>query len=257
MSNGEHDVDHILQQVRSGSLSIEEAKQQLAAQHVVDLGFAKIDHSREARTGFPEVIYAEGKSNEQLVKIASVHEEMGEAPLIFSRLSADKAALITEAFPDFFYHEAAQMGRLGQGYAHRQEKIALISAGSSDYAVLQEAQHLLEILGYEPDVYQDCGVAGLHRLLAQLPALKKAQCIIAVAGMEGALPSVLAGLVKAPVIAVPTSVGYGTHKNGQVALHAMLNACAPGITVVNIDNGFGAAAFAHKLFQHTVKGPTS
>lgn len=241
------DLQELLTAYKSGDLNEEEILYQLSRHKYLELGYAKIDHHREIRTGLPEVIYAAHKNIEHLIGIADAWEQ--DKGLIFSRLHPDDAKTLKKKFPHFRYDTVSKLGVLGNNAPQRFGRISIVTAGTSDFPVAQEAKYMLEALGYQPDCFYDCGVAGLHRLLAHLTPLKESHVIIAIAGMEGALPSVLAGLVKAPLIAVPTSVGYGTHQNGQVPLMAMLNACSPGISVVNIDSGFNAATMAHAIMD--------
>jgi pyridinium-3,5-biscarboxylic acid mononucleotide synthase len=235
----------LLQQVGGGSLSVDDALEQLKTLPFEDLGFAKVDHHRGLRLGLPEVIYGEGKSAEQIVAIAGRMEQQGTNVLV-TRLDADKAAKLVAAYPDARYEEHARLAtwvrhpiaKVGRG------RIVVASAGTSDIAVSEEAAITAEMLGNEVERIHDVGVAGIHRLFAHRDLLSQAAVLIVVAGMEGALPSVVGGLVDRPVIAVPTSIGYGASFGGLAALLAMLNSCAPGITVVNIDNGFGAGVAA-------------
>jgi NCAIR mutase (PurE)-related protein len=219
---------------------------------VADLGFAQLDLERERRTGFPEVVFGEGKSASQLTAILGKLTEHADRVLA-TRVSADKAPSIMDALPGFAYHEAARtlMWRResaatppdGDGY------IAVVSAGTSDVPVAEEAAITAECMGCRVERIYDVGVAGIHRLFRRLPLIRGANVVVVAAGMEGALTSVVGGLVDKPVIALPTSVGYGASFHGLAALLTMLNSCAAGVSVVNIDNGFGAgycAAVIHK-----------
>jgi len=216
----------------------------------LDAGFAVLDTAREGRLGFPEVIYGEGKTAEQLTQIAQRMKERSDK-LLMTRVDIGKAALVTAGVPDLLYHTEAKaitgFGPLPS--PSREGYIAVVCAGTSDLRVAEEAAVTLEMMGSRVERITDVGVAGIHRLFSRLDLIRNADVVIAVAGMEGALPSVLGGLVAKPLIAVPTSVGYGTGLNGLIAMGAMLNGCAPGVTVVNIDNGFGAAYAAANIHK--------
>jgi pyridinium-3,5-biscarboxylic acid mononucleotide synthase len=216
--------------------------------------FARIDHGREARKGFPEVIFGEGKTPEQIALLAGrILARSGR--LLVTRAGPETWALLQPRFPALRYHAAARAiwyggtPELRARHALRRGSVLVLAAGTGDLPVAEEAALTARILGCRVRTIYDVGVAGLHRLLAQLPALRRATVIIAVAGMEGALASVVAGLVKAPVIGVPTSIGYGSSLKGMAALLAMLNSCASGLTVVNIDNGFGAGFAAAQMLR--------
>lgn len=217
----------------------------------LDTGFAVLDTAREKRLGFPEVIFGEGKSAEQLVLIANRMKERSDK-LLITRVDAEKAATVVAQVPELRYHPDAQALT---GYdqdlppAVRKGYIVVVCAGTSDLRVAQEAALTLEMMGSRVERIHDVGVAGIHRLFSRLDVIRDADVVIAIAGMEGALPSVLGGLIANPLIAVPTSVGYGTGLNGLIAMGAMLNSCAPGVTVVNIDNGFGAAYAAANIHK--------
>lgn len=232
----------ILEQVRSGALEPDVALEALSAQPAgEDLGFAVLDHHRALRKGFPEVIFGQGKTAEQIaILLERIHARGHNA--YATRVSEDKAACVQQRLPAVTYHEQARALTLeahptaprGRG------TIAVVTAGTSDLPVAEEAALTVRMFGHRVSRITDVGVAGIHRLLSRSAELRSAEVLIVVAGMEGALPSVVAGLVDRPVIAVPTSVGYGASFHGLAALLAMLNSCASGITVVNIDNGFGA-----------------
>ena len=239
-------LEKILQQVKEGTLSIEEASLSLRKAPFVDLGYAQVDTQRGQRQGIPEVIYGAGKTAAQIEGIAQVLKKESDSPVLITRLSQEKAEQIQKTLP-LHYEATGRIGILGsfpEPTGHG--TILILSAGTSDLAVAEEAR---------VKAIQDVGVAGLHRLLSHLDDLMEASVIIAIAGMEGALASVVGGLVRCPVIAVPTSVGYGANFKGVTALCAMLTSCASGVSVVNIDNGFGAAYQAH-LINH-VKGTNS
>ncbi|CAM9833925.1 unnamed protein product [Ectocarpus sp. 12 AP-2014] len=312
------DLTALLARVAAGDLSPAIAASQLAplmvsggAQAEDVGGFAKIDHDRRRRVGFPEVVFGDGKSAEQIADIlaamireartggsvsaeaAAVHAAAaaavattapveagddataatdddsdatgGGSPIVATRVSPEKWSVISEALPgQLTYHADARIVSFGKPPQHRRAAgdgapgvskatsigmVAVLSAGTSDLAVAEEAAVLAELAGAEVSRFHDVGVAGIHRLLGAIPFVQKAGVAICVAGMDGAMPGVVAGLVKCPVVAVPTSVGYGAAMSGLAPLLTMLNACAPGVSVVNIDNGFGAAAFAVKLLK--------
>jgi NCAIR mutase (PurE)-related protein len=237
----------LLDSVRSGSVSPEEASAKIGAlpdaSAVTD---AVIDHAREVRTGVPELVYGASKTPAQIA--AALTELAREGGAIATRVDRDKALALAELVPAVTWHEAARIASLGTRPARPPcAQICVVCAGTSDLPVAMEAAHVAEFLGAPVALINDVGVSGLHRLLARLPEIRAAEVVIAVAGMEAALPSVLGGLVDRPVIAVPTSVGYGVSLDGLVALGALLSSCAPGITVVNIDNGVGAAVAAVKI----------
>ncbi len=214
-----------------------------------DLSFAKVDHAREVRRGMPEVIFGQGKTPEQLLKIASAILKKG-SNLLITRLSPENYRKIRTRLKNCHYHEQARcLTFIKNRPLEGKGRVAVISAGTSDVPVAEEAALTAEFFGNVVDRVYDVGVAGLHRLLAHLDLIKQARVLVVVAGMEGALPSVVAGLVRAPVIAVPTSVGYGASFQGLSALLAMLNSCPGGVAVVNIDNGFGAGYLA-SLINH-------
>lgn len=247
-------LEEILAQVQNGTLSIAEAKEQLAT--FENLGFAKIDHHRKKRQGFPEVVFGEGKTAQQIISIIQSLRARNNQVLV-TRISKEKADIVQSACPDFIYHEIAQIlywkdENRGQGNA--QGYIAVIAAGTSDLRVAEEAAVTAEVLGSKVHRIYDVGVAGIHRLLSHTEEIQNATVSVVVAGMEGALPSVVGGLVSHPVIAVPTSIGYGANFNGLSALLTMLNSCASGISVVNIDNGFGGGYNAVLIHQLAQKG---
>jgi NCAIR mutase (PurE)-related protein len=214
-----------------------------------NLGFAKVDIDRLRRQGVPEVVYGAGKTAEQISAILSSLRDHGQMPALVTRVDAEKAVRVAEALGgDFTYFPAARIGRIGPARAPDGiGPIVVAAAGTSDLPVAEEAAVTAETLGNEVTRLFDVGVAGLHRLLACADQLVGASVVVAVAGMEGALASVIGGLVSCPVVAVPTSVGYGAAFGGVSALLAMLNSCAAGVSVVNIDNGFGAGFLAHRI----------
>lgn len=221
----------------------------MCSNDIDDLGFARVDLQRKARQGFGEVVYGEGKTSGQIIAILKSLDAHGQRPALVTRIDAEKAARVADAFGgDFTYFAEARLGRLGENRPlDGQGTIVVACGGTSDLKVAEEAALVAEAMGNKVVRLYDVGVAGLHRLLACEAELKSARVVIAVAGMEGALPSVIGGLVEAPVIAVPTSVGYGASFGGVTALLAMLNSCAAGVSVVNIDNGFGAGFLASRI----------
>lgn len=230
--------------MQGGQLDVEGALNKLRILPYEELEFAKIDHHRDLRTGFPEVIYAPGKTPEQLIQIARSMAESSSKMLI-TRADPEAFAIIREVLPEAHYSELARTIVLKRGKEPNPlPGVLIVAAGTADLPVAEEAAITAELMGNGVERLWDVGVAGVHRLLEHLPMLQKARVVVAVAGMEGALPSLVGGLVSAPVIAVPTSVGYGANFQGLAALLAMLNACSPGIAVVNIDNGFGAGYMA-------------
>jgi NCAIR mutase (PurE)-related protein len=210
-----------------------------------------IDFERPERLGFPEFVFGEGKTTEQIAGILDKFQER-KAPCLVTRLQPEKAEHLARQFPEAVTDPVARTLRLGDNQSPRGDgTVAIIAAGTSDAAVVAEADAVLRFLGTETRTFVDKGVAGIHRLMSSLPELQTADIVICVAGFEGALPSVLSGLVRQPVIGVPTSVGYGVAAGGTAALHAMLASCANGLTVVNIDNGFGAAIAARRILNLT------
>ncbi len=214
-----------------------------------DLGFARVDVSRMRRQGVAEVVYGEGKSASQIQAILSTLRSRGQTPAMVTRISEEKASSLSETFGDeFAYFSSARFGRLGAPRApDGLGVVAVAAAGTSDIPVAEECALTAETLGNSVERLYDVGVAGLHRLLSCADTLSSASVVVAIAGMEGALASVVGGLVSCPVIAVPTSVGYGASFGGVAALLSMLNSCAAGVSVVNIDNGFGAGFLAHRI----------
>ena len=238
------DILAILEQVESGKLSAHDAHLLLKKKPFDDLGFAKPDHHRAIRQGEAEVIYGEGKTAEQIASIADSLSANGTASLLITRLSEEKAVALQKTHK-MRYDTISRLGIIGtMPETEGQGNIVVASAGTSDMNVAEEAALTAEFFGNKVVRLYDVGVAGLHRLLSHLDCIMSARVIIAVAGMEGALASVIGGLADCPVIAVPTSVGYGASFNGLAALLAMLNSCASGVSVVNIDNGFGAGYLA-------------
>jgi NCAIR mutase (PurE)-related protein len=233
----------LLSELKAGSRSENEVADKLSKLPFEDLGFAKVDHHRSLRIGMPEVVFAAGKTPEQTAVILSRIHANG-TPALATRADAAAYAATQAIVPEAKYHELARCITCGEGAAQTGGHVAVVCAGTSDLPVAEEAALTAEFLGAKVTRFTDVGVAGLHRLLAHLPAIREADVVIVCAGMEGALPSVVGGLVAVPVIAVPTSVGYGAAFEGVAALLGMLNSCSPNVTVVNIDNGFGAGYVA-------------
>ena len=244
----EKELLELLEKVKNGTTSPEDAARLLDRPAYEDLGYAKVDHHRASRQGAAEVIFGAGKTPEQIAGIVESMMNRGAENIIITRLSEEKEALLRGKIP-YTYSIDAHLAVANPAVHPLTGDIAVVSAGTSDLAACEEAALTAEALGSKVHRVYDAGVAGLHRLLGSLETLEKARCIIAVAGMEGALPSVVGGLVSCPVIAVPTSVGYGANLSGLAALLAMLNSCASGVSVVNIDNGFGAGFLAHRINQ--------
>ncbi|MDA8164286.1 MAG: nickel pincer cofactor biosynthesis protein LarB [Desulfobacteraceae bacterium] len=235
----------LLASVQSGGCSVQEAMAALKHWPAEDLGFACLDHHRPLRTGFPEVVYGENKPASQIAAILERMLPHGHV-VMATRVDAAKAAAVREALPPLEYHERARLlvGNPSPKTDKGRGTILVIAAGTSDIPIAEEALVTARALGNRVDALYDVGVAGIHRLFAHRDLLAAASVLIVVAGMEGALPSVVGGLVDKPVIGLPTSIGYGTGAGGLAALLGMLNSCAPGVAVVNIDNGFGAGCLA-------------
>jgi NCAIR mutase (PurE)-related protein len=237
----------LLEEFRAGHVSREHVLRAFQREPVADLGFAQVDLHRSLRKGFPEVIYGEGKTPRQVVQIASKLAQHEQRVLV-TRIGAEHARPLRKKFKQAVYHENARCMTIEKrSLPKRAGFIAVVCAGTTDLPVAEEAAVTADLMGNRVERIYDVGVAGLHRLLRRLETIQSANVIIAVAGMEGALPSVVAGLVSKPVIAVPTSVGYGTSFSGLAALFAMLNSCSSGLTVVNINNGFGAGYAASQI----------
>ena len=237
----------LLERVKAGRLAPEAAAGRLRDLPFEDLGHARVDHHRALRNGFPEVIFGAGKTARQVVEIAGSLAARDQTALV-TRASAEQAAALLELSPRARYHETARIVEIPPKNPPKPVgEVAIVCAGTSDLPVAEEAAVTARALGSGVTRVYDAGVAGLHRLLAEVETLRRANAVVAVAGMEGALPSVVAGLVARPVIAAPTSVGYGASLGGLTALFAMLNSCASGLSVVNIDNGFGAGCQAHLI----------
>ena len=241
------ELRQLLEGVKSGEVSIEDAVLKIKRQPFDDLGFAKVDLHRKMRQGAAEVIYGSGKTPEQILAIANSMLKNGQETILVTRLAAEKAAELGGKLP-MTYHETARIGVVGNMPSPNGiGTIVVATGGTSDIPVAEEAALTAEVLGNHVTRLYDVGVAGLHRLLAHLDDIMGASVIIAIAGMEGALASVIGGMADCPVIAVPTSVGYGASFHGVSALLSMLNSCASGVAVVNIDNGFGAGYMASMI----------
>ena len=265
----QRELEQLLADVAAGNVSAAEAETKLRMQPFTDLGFAKVDHHRGIRQGVSEIIYGEGKTADEIASIVASMLDAGQERILITRLDGKKAQeveqLISEglSFPEdeegdgdvpdlplFTYYDRPRLATIGEApEPDGHGSVVVATGGTSDIVVAEEAALTAEMLGNDVIRLYDVGVAGIHRLLAQADLLEQAKVIIAVAGMEGALPSVIAGLVSCPVIAVPTSVGYGASFGGMAALLSMLNSCASGVSVVNIDNGFGAG-YQASLINH-------
>ncbi|TAK27190.1 MAG: nickel pincer cofactor biosynthesis protein LarB [Chloroflexota bacterium] len=248
------ELRRLLAGVKDGSLSPDDAFDQLKLLPYDDHGFAKIDHHRAVRKGFGEVVFCQGKTPEQVATILERLSASG-SPTLATRADPETFAVVRRSIPDAVYHEQARCIVVGQ--SKRPEHgpcVLVVTAGTADIPVAEEAAITADVMGSRVDRLYDVGVAGLHRLLDNRGRLLTANVIVAVAGMEGALPSVLGGMAEQPIIAVPTSVGYGASFHGLSALLTMLNTCAPGVAVVNIDNGFGAGYLAAVINQMGLRG---
>ena len=244
------DIVKLLQDYKQGTLSEEEAAAKIAEVPFEEMQFAEIDHHRELRQGMPEVIYAAGKTPEQVRDIFASLYSHSDGNLLATRASRAHYDKVLEKVPEAEYDETARLIYLDRDRNLQRDEnhqILILTAGTSDVPVAEEARLTAYLFGNDVKTCYDCGVAGIHRLFAHLPEIKAANVIIVIAGMEGALASVVGGLTDKPVIAVPTSVGYGASFKGVAALLSMLNSCAMGVSVVNIDNGFGAGALASKI----------
>jgi hypothetical protein len=237
----------LLEEFRAGRIDSKKVLHAFQAAPVADLGFAKVDLHRSLRKGFPEVVFGEGKTPAQVASIAAKINE-GDRRGLITRITKEHARAVRKKLPQSIHHETARCVTFEtQPLPKRPGAIAILAAGTSDLPVAEEAAVTAQIMGNHVERLYDVGVAGLHRLLARMELIQSAHVIIAVAGMEGALPSVVAGLVNKPIIAVPTSIGYGSNFGGLAALLAMLNSCGSGLTVVNINNGFGAGYAASQI----------
>ena len=248
------DIKNLLENVSQGTLSVDDAMNRLRSYPCEDIGFAKVDHHRALRCGFPEVIFCPGKTTEQTVEIFKRLAHHG-GNILATRATEEKYLAVKSELPNAQFNKACNCITLRQKSTQLSTgTVGVICAGTSDLHVAEEARETLEIMDQRVETYYDVGVAGLHRLLATGKRLQQMNVVIVIAGMEGALPSVVGGLVSAPVIAVPTSVGYGASFHGLAALLGMLNSCAANVTVVNIDNGFGAGYVAALINRLAEKG---
>ncbi len=231
----------LLRDFKDNKVSEAEIIERWSRENFRDLGFAKVDHAREKRCGFPEVIYCAGKTTAQAAAILRELYKNSDDNILATRCDEEVYEAVKDEIEEAVYHPLARIITVYKKERQAQGSIAVISAGTSDMPIAEEAALTAEIMGNKVSRYYDVGVAGIHRLMAYREEIEKARVLIVLAGMDGALPSVIGGLFKKPIIAVPTSVGYGANFGGLAPLLAMLNSCASGITVVNIDNGFGAA----------------
>lgn len=247
------EIRKLLEQIKNQEISVEDAEKILKKQPFEEMGFAKLDSHRQLRQGFAEVVFCSGKNDEHLIKIFHrLYEMNGE--VLGTRASKHQFEILKESLPSLTYDENSQIVKIEKIDKEKIGKIVVATAGTADIAVAEEAAQTAEFFGNNVERIYDVGVSGLHRLLSRLDELQSANCVVAVAGMEGALPSVIGGLVSCPVIAVPTSIGYGANMNGISALLTMINSCANGVAVVNIDNGYGAGYLSAQINRQTVKG---
>ncbi len=250
--NQDNEIGSLLRRIQQGTLSVEEGEKILKDLPYEDFGYAKLDYHRKLRTGFPETVYCQGKEDEHLVKVfASLYSRNGE--VMGTRATPRQYELVRQAVPSAAYDPVSRIIKVREGETALEGCIAVCTGGTADISVAEEAAQTAEFFGSYVERIYDVGVSGIHRLLSQREKLDRANCIVAVAGMEGALGTVIAGLVKNPVIAVPTSVGYGANFGGLSALLTMINSCANGISVVNIDNGYGAGYLSTQINRLAVK----
>ena len=247
MKSNDH-ISKMIARIESGEIELATAFAELNL-YSSDANFANLDHSRQERCGFPEFIFGEGKTAEQLASIAREISESSK-PLLITRITANSAESLLDRFPNAQYDKLSNTFLiLPDDFKSKKGRALIITAGTTDLPAALEAKYTLVACGCNVELAADSGVAGLHRLMSNIPLLQNADVIIVVAGMEGALPSVVGGLVSCPVIALPTSVGYGTSLGGLTAMFSMLNSCASGVTVMNIDNGFGAGCAAARVIN--------
>lgn len=247
------DIGQILKNLKNGEISLSEAELLIKRKPFEDMGFVKLDTNRSLRQGFSEVVFGQSKEKEHLLSIIEKIYEL-EGEVLVTRVSEEKARYILSKLPLANYDKISRILTLRDKEKEKEGNIAVCTAGTADIAVAEEAALSAEFFGTKVDRIYDVGVSGIHRLLSKLDRLNKANAVICIAGMEGALPSVVGGLVDVPVIAVPTSVGYGANFGGVSALLTMINSCANGISVVNIDNGYGAAYIATQINRLSVRG---
>lgn len=240
------ELREMLERVKSGEVSVEEAIKYFGKKPFEDMGYAKLDTQREIRSGYPEVVYCSGKADEHLLKIfETLYRENGE--VLGTRASVEQYELVRQSIPEINYDKISRILKIEKPGKQQNGLIAVCTAGTADIPVAEEAAQTAEYFGNRVERIYDVGVSGIHRLLSNVDNIRAANCVVAVAGMEGALASVIGGLVERPVIAVPTSVGYGANMGGLSALLTMINSCANGIAVVNIDNGYGAGYIASQI----------
>lgn len=243
----------MLERVKNGEVSVEEAEKYFVKKSFEDMGYAKLDMQREIRSGYPEVVYCSGKADRHLLHIfETLYRENGE--VLGTRASKEQYELVRQSIPEISYDEISRILRIEKPGKEKKGLIAVCTAGTADIPVAEEAAQTAEYFGNQVTRIYDVGVSGIHRLLSKVDEIRAANCVVAVAGMEGALASVIGGLVERPVIAVPTSVGYGANMGGISALLTMINSCANGIAVVNIDNGYGAGYIASQINRLAVRG---
>jgi NCAIR mutase (PurE)-related protein len=248
------ELAEILGKVQRGEMDVGEAASRIAIEPVTDLGFAMLDHHRELRKGIPEVVYCEGKHKDTIRPIVEALLEKNQGNILLTRASEEVFEEVRTAYPQAEYHRQARFILIRREERELVGKIVVLTAGTADIPVAEEAAIVAELTGNAVEKLYDVGVSGMHRILARTETLIGANVIVVVAGMEGALPSIVGGLVECPVIAVPTSIGYGANLGGMAALLGMLNSCALGVAVMNIDNGFGAGYFANLINQAAVRG---
>lgn len=240
------DAREVLEQVKAGRMSVSDAESYFRRQPLEELGYAKLDTHRKLRSGFAEVVFCSGKADEHLLRIYErIYEAEGE--VLGTRASEEQAMLIQDRFPEAEYDPLSRILKIEKKEKEGFGQIAVCTAGTADISVAEEAAQTAEFFGNHVERIYDVGVSGIHRLLSRVETIQSANCVVAVAGMEGAIASVIGGLVDKPVIAVPTSIGYGASMNGLSALLTMINSCANGIAVVNIDNGYGAGYMAAQI----------
>jgi pyridinium-3,5-biscarboxylic acid mononucleotide synthase len=248
------ELEALLNGVKRGDLAPADALERFSAVPVRSLGFSRLDLHRELRQGAPEAILAEGKTPDQVSEIVSAMLEGGAGSVLVTRADADARAAVRAVAPDAEEDVRSRLAWVARGVPEARGLVTMVSAGTSDGPVLHEARIRADLIGTEVATYEDVGVAGLHRLIDALPELQRADCVVVCAGMDGALTSVVGGLVAAPVIGVPTSVGYGSARGGETALQAMLSSCAAGVAVVGIDDGLGAGTIAATIARAAYRG---
>ncbi len=237
------DLDELLEKYKDSELSKEELKEKILDLPYTDFGDTKVDTFRELRKGLPEAVFCPGKSEEQLKNVAS------EGDRFFTRATEEDYEIVKSVRDDAVYHEKAGIIVVGDVKQDLEGRVVVVTGGSTDVPIAEEAALPLEEMGFDIERLYDVGVAGIHRLLPHVDVLREADAVIVAAGMDGTLPGIISGLIGTPVIGIPTSVGYGVAREGRSALETMLNSCATGLAVVNIDNGYGAAAFVHHMLQ--------